>query len=179
MRFNNRPWNDVREMDKALVANWNSVVSDNDIVFILGDIFWKGDQRAIAETMKGLNGAAIYIILGNHDCKEYFNMALKDKRIQMLSDNVIVWISGIDENKPSREYEFMLSHCPLATWPHWQRGAVNLFGHIHSGPRSMADIDRPGVDLILKPGRAYDVGVDNNNYTPVEINEILNKLRNQ
>ena len=35
IRYDNRPFNSVDEMDKVLIDNWNSVVSDNDTVYIL------------------------------------------------------------------------------------------------------------------------------------------------
>lgn len=175
MIYNNRPWNDVKDMNKALTDNWNDVVGDNDVVFILGDFYWSKDPWAIKKKFDELNGAVIYVIPGNHDTIEQFSK-ISDKRIKIVSDTVMVFISGIDEDKPSREHEFMLSHFPLATWPHFQRGSLNLHGHIHSGPRNRSDMDRPGFDLFLKPHKTYDVGVDNNNYTPVEIREILNKI---
>ena len=35
-----RPFSDVEEMNKKLIENWNSVVSDDDIVWVLGDYFY-------------------------------------------------------------------------------------------------------------------------------------------
>jgi hypothetical protein len=65
----------------------------------------------------------------------------------------------------------------MATWPHHDRKAIHLFGHIHSGSNCDNNaIDVPGKDLILKFGKCYDVGVDNNNYTPIELTEILNEI---
>ena len=65
----------------------------------------------------------------------------------------------------------------MATWPHHDRKAIHLFGHIHSGPNCDNNaVDVPGKDLILKFGKCYDVGVDNNNYTPIELNYIQSKL---
>ena len=175
MRYNNRPWSDVKDMNKALTDNWNEVVGDNDVVFILGDFYWAKDPWAVKKKLDELKGAQIFILLGNHDTSEQFSK-VRDKRIQIISDTAMVFVSGIDEDKPSREHELMVSHFPLATWPHFYRGTINLHGHIHSGPRNGSDIDRPGFDLILKPHKTYDVGVDNNNYTPVEIRTILNNI---
>lgn len=33
-----RPWNDVEEMNEALIENWNKVVSKDDKVYHLGDV---------------------------------------------------------------------------------------------------------------------------------------------
>jgi calcineurin-like phosphoesterase family protein len=62
------------------------------------------------------------------------------------------------------------------TWSHRDRGAINLFGHIHSGPRSENDYDQ---DLPLWSGQQLDVGVDNQNYTPVSFEEVLYQLEEQ
>ena len=176
MRFSNRPWSDVKDMNEGLTNNWNCVVGEGDIVFVLGDFCWQKDPVAVNKKLSELNGSIIFILQGNHDTKDQFKK-VHDTRIRFISDTAMVFISGIDEDKPSREHEIMISHFPLATWPHFRRGTINLHGHIHSGPRSKNEIDCPGYDLILKPGLTYDVGVDNNDYTPVEIREIFTKLK--
>jgi calcineurin-like phosphoesterase family protein len=38
VRYDNRPFESIEEMDNALIRNWNNVVSDEDTVYILGDI---------------------------------------------------------------------------------------------------------------------------------------------
>lgn len=174
MRFCNRPWGDIKDMNKALTDNWNEVVGEKDVVFILGDFYWVKDPVAVSKKLNELTAGHIFILLGNHDTKDQFKK-IDNKHVELISDTAMVFISGIDEDKPSREHEFMLSHFPLATWPHFHRGVLNLHGHIHSGPRSKVDIDNPGVDLILKPHLTYDVGVDNNEYKPIEIREILKR----
>ncbi len=176
MRFCNRPWDDVKDMNQAITDNWNEVVGENDVVFMLGDFYWKKDPWEVKKKLDELKAGHIFILLGNHDEKEQFSK-VNNKHIELISDTAMVFISGIDEDKPSREHEFLLSHFPLATWPHFQRGTINLHGHIHSGPRTKVDIDRPGFDLFLKPGLTWDVGVDNNNFYPVEIRDILTKLK--
>ena len=36
----NRPFKDLDEMHAVMVNNWNSVVTDNDIVYHLGNFAW-------------------------------------------------------------------------------------------------------------------------------------------
>ena len=69
IRFDNRPFETVEEMDKALINNWNSVVSNADHVYHLGDFCW-GKEDDWIKCLKLLNGN-IHIIKGNHDLKEY------------------------------------------------------------------------------------------------------------
>lgn len=174
MTFCNRPWGDVSEMNEALTRNWNEVVGDDDVVFVLGDFYWKKDCWCVKKKFDQLRGGHIFVLLGNHDSIDQFSKT--DDRVEVISDTAMVFVSGVNKDKPSREYELMISHFPLATWPHFRRGVPNLHGHIHSGPRSNNELDVPGFDLILKKDLTYDVGVDNNNYYPVEVRDILSKL---
>lgn len=176
MRFCGRPWSDVKVMNMELIENWNDVVEDNDVVFILGDFCWTKDSAEVNRLVGLLNGASIFLLPGNHDNTLVYEK-VKDKRFKIISDTAMVFVSGIDEDKPTREHELMLSHFPLATWPHFYRGTINLHGHIHSGPQSKCDVDVPGVDLFLKRNLTYDVGVDNNDYKPIEIRDILTKIK--
>ena len=65
IRYCNRPFMTVEEMNETLIKNWNSVVGNNDIVYILGDFALCGKDRIIEITQK-LNGRK-RLILGNHD----------------------------------------------------------------------------------------------------------------
>lgn len=64
MRFCNRPFKSIEEMDEALIQKWNSVVSKNDLVFDLGDFAFAPNWRW-KEILGRLNGHH-YLILGNH-----------------------------------------------------------------------------------------------------------------
>ena len=48
IKYCNRPFNDVNHMNVMLVNNWNSVVSDDDVVFVLGDLSM-GNKNDAAE----------------------------------------------------------------------------------------------------------------------------------
>ena len=45
LRFCNRPWETVEEMNQGLIDNWNSVVGPDDIVFHLGDVSFGGNTN--------------------------------------------------------------------------------------------------------------------------------------
>ena len=38
LRYENRTFSSVEEMDKAIIENWNQVVGEEDMVFHLGDV---------------------------------------------------------------------------------------------------------------------------------------------
>lgn len=65
IKYCNRPYQHTFEMETALVANWNSVVSPEDTVIVVGDVFFCGSQLAVM-IMKRLNGYKI-LVKGNHD----------------------------------------------------------------------------------------------------------------
>lgn len=167
--FCDRPFTDTKEMGGALISNWNSKVSNNDIVFVLGDMFWFHGRHEIKKVAGKLNGKTIYIVPGNHCKREAYELC--DERYILLDDISAIYLRN--EGEPQCIAEIFISHCPLMTWPHRDRGAYNFFGHIHSGPRTKAKVDQ---DLPLFD-RQYDVGVDNNEYYPIEFNEILEKIK--
>ena len=65
LRYENRPFASVEEMDKAIIENWNSMVSKEDTVFHLGDVSSYEPER-ISEILAALNGKKV-LIMGNHD----------------------------------------------------------------------------------------------------------------
>lgn len=167
IKFCNRPYTNTKEMEKALIDNWNSVVSNEDYAFILGDIFWFNHSKETKRIFGKLNGKKIYVLQGNHDDFSSYLSKYLDERIEILDcDEVTLYVKGLQQK------EYYLSHCPLMTWPHRENGVPNFFGHIHSGPRSNNEVDN---NLPLWPLQ-YDVGVDNNEYTPIEVRQIMQKL---
>lgn len=179
LNFCQRPFTDVKHMEVSLINYWNSCVTNKDIAFILGDIFWFNNSRDIKRIFKQLNGQHIYVILGNHCDPNVYeklkNEGVFEDRISVVSDVTTIILTRFDSEIPNKLYigEFVLSHYPLLTWSHRDKGAINLFGHIHSGPKSLCTFD---LDLPLWKDSQYDVGVDNNNYHPIELNEVLKKL---
>ena len=45
IRFCNRPFKDVTHMNETIIANWNSVVGPDDIIFHLGDFCLGGSAE--------------------------------------------------------------------------------------------------------------------------------------
>ena len=41
IRFDDRPFGSVDEMDEELIRRWNSKVGTEDFVYVLGDMIWK------------------------------------------------------------------------------------------------------------------------------------------
>ena len=65
IRYDNRPFTSVEDMDEALIRNWNAKVTEKDTVYVLGDISWYNDETT-ATIFNSLKGHKI-LIKGNHD----------------------------------------------------------------------------------------------------------------
>ena len=65
LKYDNRPFVSIEEADKTIIDNWNSVVKDGDLVYVLGDFGFAPLPR-IKELLGQLKGRKI-LILGNHD----------------------------------------------------------------------------------------------------------------
>lgn len=65
IQYDNRPFDSVEEMDKALIQLWNETVGSDDIVYILGDFSWYKEDKT-AFILGCLNGHKV-LVKGNHD----------------------------------------------------------------------------------------------------------------
>lgn len=164
IRFCERPFENEKEMSEKLIENWNSVVCDNDIVFVLGDTFWFNDSRGIKKTLSKLKGKTIYMLPGNHDDFEHYHR-VDDERIVLCPDIVVLWLQEYGQKKIQ---EIWMSHYPMMTWPHREKGSWQLFGHIHSKVDRVDCVDQ---DLPLHWNQC-DVGCDFWDYKPVELDMI-------
>lgn len=159
-------------MNNALINNWNSVVNDNDIVFILGDFCF--DQRTQwVKFLKQLKGKK-YLVQGNHDKSQ----AIPHELFEGVADIMQVYLyshtTSNDEGETIDIYDkFVLCHYCMVSWPGQWQGFKLLFGHSHSRKNNT------GADATLidkRPLPSYDVGVDNNNFTPISQSEVANIL---
>lgn len=164
-----RPFSSIEEHDKALIQNWNNTVGQDDTVFHLGD-FAYGNSQFIANIIKQLNGNII-LIKGNHDLRN-----MNPTLYNIFSD--VVYQARILIDKQT----VYLNHFPFLCFDHGDINlykdnySIQLFGHVHSGPlTSSEDVNRLN---ILFPTQ-YDVGVDNNNYTPISWTDVKNKIKQQ
>lgn len=166
IRFCNRPFSSVEEMDEVLIKNWNETVGPDDIVFHLGDFAWGGSE-VWNSILQRLNGH-IHLIIGNHDEKNLRQGYMK--HFESITYQKHIYVEG---------KSIYLNHYPFLAFGGTYRGldaTWQLFGHVHSKEGSTGlDISRLGV---LFPTQ-YDVGVDNNNYKPVSFEEVKRIIEDQ
>lgn len=153
IKYCNRPFARALDMDEAIIQNWNSVVKEEDEVWVLGDMFFCSEVRAI-EILNRLNGKII-LQFGNHDkrlrrsnaMQRHFHRVIPDLHQETWDGHLVV-----------------MCHYPLLTWEKGYHGAMMLHGHCHN---------KIAND---KTNRRYDVGVDAHNYTPTPWEVIRDRL---
>lgn len=118
LHFDHRPFKTVEEMNNELIRRWNSVVSNGDIVYILGDMFWCVPKIA-APVLKQLNGQK-FLVRGNHDRwhdAEFDKLFVKIDEYMEIKDG--------DKN-------IVLCHYPIPCFKNHFYGWVHLYGHVHN-----------------------------------------------
>lgn len=165
IRYDNRPFKTVEQMDKALMDNWNKVVSNEDFVFILGDISWYDDEKT-SKIFEQLNGIKV-LVKGNHD-----NIKRGSKTSKCFSS-----VQDYAELYLDKKNKVVMSHYPMPFWNGQFRDTVHLYGHIHNSHQW--NIMENWLDEIRQlqdiPTRAYNVGcmMPWMGYTPRTLDEII------
>lgn len=149
LKYCNRPFQNVIEMNEVLIENWNKKVSKNDLVYHLGDFAFVTCVEELEIILKRLNGRKI-LIQGNHD---------RSKIVKNTNLFEFVTNSRQDYAAKVGNEEVYLSHCPRLVWEKAHYGVRHLFGHCHG------NVQHPYPN-------AYDIGVDNNNYEPIAHEEL-------
>jgi calcineurin-like phosphoesterase family protein len=144
IKYTNRPFQSargdllVRNMDEAMIAHWNTVVSEDQLVIHLGDFSFRPDQY-----IRKLNGR-ILLVQGNHDKPSFNNLFYGV--VQFLPLQI-------------REFKCFLTHRPLVIDDEYDRkDAMRL------DPKIIDDYDfiihghKHGVWKVS--GKHIDVGID-------------------
>lgn len=154
IRYCNRPFKDVREMNETLIRKHNEVVTDDDTIYHLGD-FIMGTLEDANEIRWRLNGTHIFI-RGSHDkwLEPYY-----PRLIELYVDG------DTNRNIPNTTIPntITLCHYAMRTWSKSHYGSIQLYGHSHGR---------------LEPvGRQMDVGVDCWNFYPVSLISVIDKMK--
>ena len=168
IKYCNRPFNNTDEMDEALINNWNAKVPKDGIVYHLGDFAW-GSINYWEKIREQLNGEII-LIYGNHD-EKYLNNEHMYKLFKEVTPQKKIWIDKTC---------IYMNHYPFLCFGGSYKGlgaTWQLFGHVHSNSRSEKGLDHKR--LVNCFPTQYDVGVDNNNFTPISFDEVSKIITNQ
>lgn len=133
-----RPFANVDEMNASIVAGWNAVVTNKDLVYIVGDFAWHRHRKWINE----LNGSKV-LIIGTHDkmpqdvldlfkptwtCDEVTMADVLKTRAQFreVHHKLVRVICG---------QMMTLNHEPMVSWHSSVHGAWMIHGHCHGRMR--------------------------------------------
>lgn len=149
IRYENRPFESIREMNDTMAANWNRIVKDEDMVYVLGDFGADGQESFILGQLNGCK----YLVRGNHDTKS--NDFYRKAGFKEVYDYPIIiknfWIL-------SHEPLYVNSNMPYA----------NLFGHVHSSPV-----------FKTYSRQHYCVSAERIDYTPIAFDEIIRIIKEE
>lgn len=159
IKYCDRPFKDVDEMNDVIIRKFNERVKPEDIVFFLGDFCFKsGSKRGEGESIKPveyqrkLNGNIIYI-KGNHDRNNSLKSIIRHVKIQFGS------------------YLINLVHRPEDI--KWDCD-FNIVGHVHENWKTkivqkVNYLNMNEADKML----LINCGVDVWNFYPAKLTEIV------
>lgn len=162
LEYEKRPFSDLKDMEEQLISRWNSVVNNNDEVYVLGDFAFKGSKLSIDDInriVESLNGKK-HLIIGNHDTyldNIHFNEKLWEEIVpyKQIKDSYY----DKDGNKITKL--ICLMHYPIENWNMQMYGSIHLHGHLHSKPTKLNQENR------------YNVGCDLWDYYPITLYDII------
>lgn len=146
IKYCNRPFDNINEMNEYIIKKWNSVVKNVDTVYHLGDVGF-GSLQEVKGLVQRLNGTKI-LLRGNHDFKIGVN-TWKEIGFSQVYKKKIILDNLLLTHAPSEEVE---------------ENQINIFGHIHDKP----------LDERFDKKNHICVSCDVIDYTPISIKIIQN-----
>jgi calcineurin-like phosphoesterase family protein len=163
----NRPFDSVEAMNQAIIDRWNSVVTDEDTVFVLGDVAMGkiADSLPLVSQLKGQK----HLISGNHDrCHPHYKKKQRtdiyyDAGFRSIQEFTRATINGVEYNVSHFPYEGD-SHGPdrYGEYRLPDNGLPIIHGHVHG-------------EWKVK-GRQINVGVDVWDFFPVPVDRIAEAM---
>ena len=149
-----RPFESVEEMNAVIIKGWNSVVSDKDEIYHLGDLSF-GDALQTRELLRQLRGKK-HLVLGDHD------------KVIRSNRDIQGYFASVQEYKELKydKKRIVLSHFPFLSWNGSYRGSWHLHGHSHNG------LFEANANV-----RRLDVGVDSVGFIPISIEAVADTMK--
>lgn len=152
-----RGFSSIKEHDTEIIKRWNSVITPEDTVYILGDLCMSGNETEWDRVYKVLNGEKI-VIWGNHDTNNKIN--------KYQNEYGMTYIGLAALYKYNKKKMFYLSHYPTLVGNFKEeRFFWNLSGHTHSSNK-----------FEFGQYSIYNVAMDAHNCTPVSIEQIIKDI---
>lgn len=153
-----RGFKSIEEHDTQILLTWNSIVSPEDTVYILGDLCMGRDEKEWNRIFKNLNGYK-NVIYGNHDTVTKLSKYVNEYGMHLL---------GYADMYKFKKMKFYLSHYPTMTgnYQEQKHPVWNLSGHTHS--KNKFENGQYNV---------YNVAADAHDCKPVSIERILKDIK--
>ncbi len=175
--FKERPFDTLEEMHETIKERWNSTVNNGDHVYLLGDNSKRGFNDNLVAFMSQLKGN-LHLVRGNHD-------DVNDLRMKKLFCEICDY-KEISDSFDGKSYKLVLSHYPIYAWHGQNRGTTLLYGHCHDNfdndlfQKTIRELNeaykkRDGDKYV--EFKAFNVGCMHWNYTPVTLEQILEKQK--
>ena len=157
IKYDDRPFDSIEEMDETLIKNWNSVVTDEDDVYIIGDFIYRSSYAA-TYYLKQLKGRK-HLIIGNHDLK-----TLEDEKVCEYFESIerLGYVKDGDK-------DVVMCHYPIAEW-NGKRRKKNKSYHVYSHIHNRKD---ETYEFMRKQNYALNAGCMINNYTPAALEQLI------
>ena len=152
IKYENRPFSNVKEMDEKLIALWNKTIGKDDLIYILGDFTLSRNKETISKLVSTLHGRKV-LIMGNHDTKkpkDYMECGFEEvtRKPIMVEPGVILMHEPFnDENFISSLY-------------------IYFFGHVHANKTMMDECVN-----------AMCVCAERTEYKPIDLDKAIKKMK--
>ena len=157
IQYFSRPFQSVAEMNAVIVERWNTVVTNEDLVYHLGD-FTPKDLSHFIKWTNQLNGN-IKILPGNID-RHWLKDFMVSEKVQVLAPLVSLEFSEL--GTAERSQVIVLCHYSMQVWELSNHGSWHLFGHTHGKLKGI--------------GKSFDVGVDCTDFMPLSLDQVVEKM---
>lgn len=156
IKYCNRPYTSVDEMNEDIIKGWNEVVGQYDHIYILGDVSF-ADEKTTDRILTRLNGIKI-LVYGNHD-----KVIRNSPTLQAHFSETHELLERDFKIEGQKGRKIVMCHYAMKVWNKSHHGSLHLFGHSHG---SMPD---DGT-------RSMDVGMDCHGMRPISLEDVVRRI---
>lgn len=162
IEYDRRRFDSVGQMDALMIQRWNEVVSDEDTVYVIGDLSFYKEERTLS-ILHSLAGEKV-LIQGNHD-----RVSPRVAKCYVKREKYLEIMDGSER--------VVMCHYPMPFWNGQFKDTVHLYGHVHNSEQAAMceEFKRTIRERQNIPVRMFNVGamLPYMDYYPRTLNHIL------